>query len=43
MRRWIILLPFAGLVYTYWIQGKLNKCVRRERIERRRREQGEPA
>src|SRR2546421_10852853 len=30
----IILLPFAALLYTYWTQGKLNKCVRREQIER---------
>lgn len=35
----IILLLFASLLYTYWVQGKLNKCVRRERIERRRREE----
>jgi hypothetical protein len=43
----IVLLLFAGLLYTYWVQGKLNKFVRRERIERRRREQaavqGQPA
>lgn len=35
----VILLLFAGLLYTYWVQGKLNKHVRRERIERRRREE----
>jgi hypothetical protein len=28
----ILLLPFAGLLYTLWVQGKLNKHGRRERM-----------
>jgi hypothetical protein len=28
----IVLLPLAGLLYTFWLQGKLNKFGRRERM-----------
>jgi heme/copper-type cytochrome/quinol oxidase subunit 2 len=28
----IVLLPFASLLYTLWLQGKLNKHGRRERM-----------
>lgn len=28
----IVLLPFASLLYTFWLQGKLNKYGRRERM-----------
>jgi hypothetical protein len=27
----IVLLPFAALFYTWWVQGKLNKYGRRQR------------
>lgn len=29
----ILLLPFAGIVYPLWLQGKLNKYGRRQRAQ----------